>query len=314
MRVAFSWRRVGLLLALAVLAGRAMADQAQDWLEKAALATRLLNYSGVYVYQHGGHVELMRVLHRIDNGQEKERTEVIEGLPRRFLRIDKDVYCHLPNGKVRLERNSSSRFFPAILPEKPQDLSEVYDVVLGGQERIAGVPVQVLRLKPRDAYRYGYEFWLDKRSGLPLKVSLVNAKGSTLSSFMFSEMQIGTAPDANLFKNDLTGKQLIQASSDQPPAIKWQVAPPPGYELLQSTLRNLPGRDQPVTHLLYSDGLSALSLFIEPASDTGISFKGLMVEGGIAVYSRLVEGYKVTAMGEVPSEALILTGNSVRKQ
>jgi len=313
MRLTPALRQVGLLFVLLVLAGRAAADQAQDWLEKAALATRLLNYSGVYVYQHGGHIELMRVLHRVDGGREQERTEVIEGLPRSFLRIDKDVYCHLPNGKVRLEHDSSSRFFPAILPAKPDALTAVYEPVLGGQDRVAGAAVQVLWLKPRDAYRHAYEFWLDRRSGLPLKVSLVSTKGAILSTFMFSEVQIGTAPEASLFKNDLDGKTLIQAASEQPPDNAWQVTPPPGYTLLQSSLRKLPGRDQPVTHQLYSDGLSALSLFIEPAAGAGIRFKGLMSEGGIVVYSRLVDGYKVTAMGEVPGVALIQTGNSVRR-
>ena len=171
----------------------------------------------------------------------------------------------------------------------------------------------MLWLKPRDGYRHAYQFWLDKRTGLLLRACTVNAAGATISSFVFSEMQIGSAPDAELFRLDLAGKKLIQSSNDAAQDSGWQVSPPPGYTLIQSTRRSLPGRKQPVTHQLYSDGLSALSLFIEPAADTGISFKGLMVEGGIAVYSRLVGGHKVTAMGEVPSAALILTGNSVRQ-
>lgn len=312
MRVPGSAWRVGLLLALALVAGRASADQALEWLEKAALASRILNYSGVYIYQHGEHVEVMRVLHRIDNGEEQEKTEVLEGMPRQFLRIDRDVYCHLPDGRVRLERNSPSRFFPAILPVKPADLTDVYQPSLAGQERVAGRPVQILRLTPRDGYRHAYEFWLDRRTGLPLKSRMLSAAGETLSMFVFSEMQIGTAPDASLFKNDLAGKKVFQASVDQSPEQSLAVNPPPGFTLVQSAMRMFPGRKQPVTHQVYSDGLSALSLFIEPVSDTGISFKGLSVEGAIAVYSRQVGGYKVTAMGEVPSAALIRTGNSVR--
>ncbi len=40
---------------------------------------------------------------------------------------------------------------------------------------------------------------------------------------------------------------------------------------------------------------------------------GLM-EGAIGVYARKVDGYNVTTLGEVPSMALIETGNSVTKK
>jgi sigma-E factor negative regulatory protein RseB len=314
MRASFALWRVGLALALALVAGRAFADTAMAWLEKAALASRILNYSGVYVYQHGEHVEVMRVLHRVENGSEQERTEVLEGAPRQFLRLDRDVYCHLPDGRVRLEKNAPSRFFPAILPEKTAELDGQYQPELAGVEKVAGRVAQILRLKPRDGYRHAYEFWLDRRTGLPLKARVVDASGVNISMFVFSEMQIGSAPDASLFKNDLTGKRLFQASTELAPEGMWQVAPPPGFVLVQSAMRSLPGKKLPVTHQVYSDGLSALSLFIEPAADSGISFKGLSVQGAIAVYSRQIGGYKVTAMGEVPSAALIRTGNSVRRK
>lgn len=308
------WRAF-LALVLLVAAGRAAAaDPAADWLEKAALASRILNYSGVYVYQHGEHVEVMRVLHRVQDGEEQERTEVLQGMPRRFLRFDKDVFCHLPDGRVRVERNAPSRFFPAILPESPGALLGLYQASLGTTEKVAGRTTQLLRLTPRDGYRHSYEFWLDRQTALPLKSRIVNAAGVTVSMFVFSEMQIGIAPDSALFKNDLDGKKLFQATSSDSTDPAWRVTPPPGYALVQSAMRRLPGKPQAVTHQVYSDGLSALSLFIEPAADTGISFKGLSVEGAIAVYSRQVGGYKVTAMGEVPSAALIRTGNSVRRQ
>jgi len=318
MQMAFVWR-LGWVLAgfagLVVSSGTARADAVLDWLNRAAVAAKQQNYSGIYVYHQGEHVEVLRVLHRIDANGEQEKVEVLDGAPRQFLRINNDVYCHLQDGKnVRLESNTSRRFFPALLPAQPASLLDYYEVKLGGTERVAGRPSQVVKLAPRDGYRYAYDLWLDKQTGLPLKSRIVNSHGSVVSMFVFSEIQIGKAPDAQLFRNDMKGKRIHKASLDTPGAVDWNVTPPPGYAQVQTAVRPLPGKKMPVTHLMFSDGLSVLSLFVEPV-DPGVQrLRGLSAEGAIGAYAREVDGYSVTTMGEVPSQALIETGNSVQRK
>ncbi len=295
--------------------GTAYAESALDWLNRAAAAARQLNYSGVYVYHHGEHVEVLRVLHRSDASGEREKVEVLDGTPRQFLRINNDVYCHQPDGKhVRLERNTIRRFFPALLPPQPAPLQEFYEVKLGGSERVAGRLCQVVLLEPRDGYRHAYNLWLDKQTGLPLKARTVNGNGGVVSMFVFSEIQIGKAPDAGLFRNDMRGKQIQHASLDQSVAAGWDVTAPPGYDRVQEAVRPLPGKKSPVTHLVFSDGLSVLSMFVEPSDPQGQAMQGLSAEGAIGVYARQVDGHTVTVLGEVPSQALIETGNSVRRK
>ena len=312
-----TWRRGWLIagLGLLVFSGMAHADAALDWLNRAAAAAKQQNYSGIYVYHHGGHVEILRVMHRTDAQGEQEKIEVLEGTPRQFLRINNDVYCHLSDGKhVRLERNTPRRFFPALLPEQPASLLAYYDAKLGGVERVAERPCQVVMLEPRDGYRYAHNLWLDKQTGLPLKSLMVNNNGNVVSMFVFSEIQIGKAPDAQLLLNDMTGKSIQQASLDKPPSVTWNVAPPPGFERVQEAVRVLPGKQMPVTHLVFSDGLSVLSMFVEPVNPQMQRMHGLSAEGAIGVYAREVDGYIVTTLGEVPSTALIETGNSVKKK
>ena len=132
--------------------------------------------------------------------------------------------------------------------------------------------------------------------------------------FVFSEIQIGKAPDAQLFRNDMTGKRIQKASLDKPAAAAWNVTPPPGFERVQEAVRALPGKPAPVTHLVFSDGLSVLSMFVEPADPQAQRLQGLSAEGAIGVYAREVDGYSVTTLGEVPSMALIETGNSVKRK
>lgn len=318
MRTAPVWHQGWLLAGFAgllALSGAARADNALEWLNRAAAAAKQQNYSGVYVYHQGEHVEVLRVLHRVDAGGEQEKVEVLDGAPRQFLRINNDVYCHLQDGKnVRLERNTSRRFFPALLPADPASLLEYYEAKLGATERVAGRPCQMVTLEPRDGYRHAFNLWLDKQTGLPLKSRIVNSHGSVVSMFVFSEIQIGKAPDSQLFHNDLTGKRIQKASLDTPAAIDWSVTPPPGFEQVQKAVRPLPGKKMPVTHLIFSDGLSVLSLFVEPADPQVQRLRGLSAEGAIGAYGREVDGHTVTTMGEVPSLALIETGNSVKRK
>jgi len=300
---------------LMLLSGMARADAALEWLNRAAAAAKQQNYSGVYVYHHGEHVEVLRVLHRLDATGELEKVEVMDGAPRLFLRINNDVYCHLPDGKhVRLERNTQRRFFPALLPAQPASLLDYYVAKLGGTERVAGRACQVVTLEPSDGYRYAYNLWLDKQTGLPLKSRTVNSNGSVVSMFVFSEIQIGRVPDAQLFRNDLAGKRIQNASLDKPAEVVWNVTPPPGFEQVQEAVRSLPGKRAPVTHLVFSDGLSVLSMFVEPADPRAQRLQGLSAEGTIGVYAREVDGYTVMTLGEVPNMALIETGNSVKRK
>ena len=98
----------------------------------------------------------------------------------------------------------------------------------------------MITLEPRDGYRYGYALWLDKQTGLPLKSRIVNSNGGVVSMFVFSEVQIGKAPDAQLFRNDLAGKQIQKANLDKPSVVPWIVTPPPGFERVQEVVRSLP--------------------------------------------------------------------------
>jgi sigma-E factor negative regulatory protein RseB len=317
MRSLAIWRHGWLVAGFAgliLLSGgaRADADAAADWLNRAANAAKQQNYSGTYVYHHGEHVEVLRVMHRADANGEQEKVDVLDGSSRQFLRINNDVYCHLPDGKhVRLERNALRRFFPSLLPAQPASLLDFYEAKLGGTELVAGRLCQVVTLAPRDGYRYAYTLWLDKDTGLPLKARIVNDNGSAISMLVFTEIQIGKAPD---IRNDITRKIVEKAPADKPAVSAWSVKPPPGYQQVQEAVRSLPGKRVPVTHLVFSDGLSVLSMFVEPVNPQVQSLRGLSAEGAIGIYAREVDGYIVTTLGEVPNMALIETGNSATRK
>ncbi|MGA7179265.1 MAG: MucB/RseB C-terminal domain-containing protein [Thiobacillaceae bacterium] len=308
--------RTGGLAGLAFLVfvpGFASASDALDMLNRAARAAHTLNYTGLYVYQHGEHVELLKVIQRVDASGEKNKVEVIDGPHRIFLRLNDDVYCHSADGKtVRLEKGTARRFFPAVLPSVPASLLDHYTAQIGEVERVAARECQDVLLAPRDDYRFTHTICIDRRTGLPLKTRTINDMGSPISSSTFTEVNIGDIPDMHLFVPQLAGKHIETADSAVTSA-NWDVSPPPGYVQVMQSHRPLRGKSQPVTQIVFSDGMGAISLFIEPIPE-GQSMEGLSTEGSIGIYAHHLGDTKVTTVGEAPAAALIETGNSVHSK
>lgn len=306
-----------LLVVLALGAQLAHAADPVEWLNRANKAARQLNYTGTYVYRHGEHEEVLRVSHRLDGKRELQKIEVLDGPHREFIRINDDVYCHLADGKtVRVDKSAVQRFFPAVVPSNPVRLNEFYIPKLGGSGKVAGRDCQIVILEPRDQYRYTQMIWVDRATFLPLKSQTVNDRGQAVSTFVFSEVEIGKRPDKALFDVRMAGKRT-QAAGVSMGALDdvWILTPPPGYVRILESMRPLPGIKTPVLHSVYSDGLSNLSVFIEPILDNDdAGLEGLSTEGAMSVYARRVEGHKVTTLGEVPPAALLETANSVQKK
>ena len=65
-----------------------------------------------------------------------------------------------------------------------------------------------------------------------------------------------------------------------------------------------------VTHIMFSDGLADVSVFIAPAS--GELAEGASTIGGSNSYSATVDGHEVTAIGEVPAATVRQIATSMR--
>ncbi len=73
------------------------------------------------------------------------------------------------------------------------------------------------------------------------------------------------------------------------------------------------GNKEPVIHMVFSDGLAAISVFIEKIDDAATYMhSGLYGQGAAHVYNRVVGEHLVTVVGEVPPRTVIQVGDSVR--
>lgn len=290
-----------------------------SWLGRIQSAGQRLNYVGTFVYQSGGHVETSRVAHRVDAAGALERLEVLDGSPREIIRRGNEVHCVLPDERtVIIDQASGRRAFPARLPASLTDLAEYYRIRKGELSRVAGYEAQAIVLDPRDDLRYGHTLWAEVRSGLLLKSRMVNEHGLLIEQFSFSDIRIGGDVDAALLESRFTPDgdwKVVNARGDDMPKTEagWVLTEPlPGY-LLTSVMKRPLGRDRgQAVHMVFSDGLAAISVFIEPVGDGSEIGLGPVSTGAINIYKRAQDGHLVTALGEAPERAVRHVGDHIR--
>jgi sigma-E factor negative regulatory protein RseB len=121
-------------------------------------------------------------------------------------------------------------------------------------------------------------------------------------------------PTANLRWYRSTPVPVAAAARPAPPGwVAGQL--PPGFRLTQSGRQNLPGAAGPVEHLVFSDGLASVSVFIgsPTAATPRAAGAGLGLAGASTTYVTRVEGRPVTVVGEVPLRTARFIAAQVRR-
>jgi len=311
---------------VAVFAGVASASadfDARTWLERMSTASRNLNYSGTFVYEHQGQLDAMRIVHASDSGDERERLMSLTGPKREILRDNQVVTCILGDREaVHVNRSRPRSPFPANFPESLTELGQYYSFSVGDEDRVAGLACRVVEVKPRDAYRYGRRLCVHSDSQLLLRSELTSPEGKSVERMMFTSVTFPkTISDQDLLPDldgaDFSWKLEPEVKSPEPgsdtPDSNWKVIHvPDGFMLTDHSWHQLSAHDPGVEHWMYSDGLASVSVYIEKAPREQESYQGVTHRGGLNAYGTMVEGYYVTVVGEVPMKTVRLIGNSVR--
>lgn len=306
-------------LVLVVCTGLAQAQsnsEALALLGRVYQATEKLSYTGTFVYQQGDHSETSRIARIADPAGGIERIEVLDGAPREIVRTRDTVRCYLPDSQtVKVERRGSKRLFPAMLPDQLSGLARNYTITRGEAARIAGYDCESVMLAPKDDLRYGYKLWADVNTGMLLRSRTINDKGETVEQFTFTQLTVGNVSrDKIKAKHGGRGWRVEDASVAPADlgASGWSVsAVLPGFRKVIEVTRRL-GESRPVGQMVYSDGLAAVSVFIEPlAAQRERVRTGLSSLGAIHIYTRDVANHRVTVVGEAPAASVQRIANTV---
>jgi sigma-E factor negative regulatory protein RseB len=312
-----------LLLSIAAMApanaGQTPAPDARGWITRMNKALIEGNFEGVFEQRSGDQRETYRIVHRFKDGEMRERLVATDGSGEEQRRVGTQWLQYLPDKRLMFfaTRNRSFGYIQAI--NGLDDLTaRQYEISEAGRGRLLGREVQIIRVEPKDNLRFGYRFWLDVGSALPLRLQRVAYDGKVIKEVSF------TFINAPLLPTDISDEQLkvavdpkgkgytfVNLDKNTPfynPRLKRTFAPqaelmPAGYRA-----RRFGGQVQeggaagPRARFVVSDGVSWGEVFLVPVVGTPEPDGGGTMRS-FAHYGVTLEGVRIFVSGEMPLAA-----------
>lgn len=297
-------------------------SEARRLINDMSRATNELNYDGDFVYSRGQRIDTMRLIHRSDSDGVFERMISLSGNTREVIRNQKGVTCIFSdNQEVMFEKSRPRKFLSTQLPEPVEKIAEYYNFTVAGADRVAGRQATVVNVIPKDGYRYGYQLWVDDDSKLLLKSVLKNQGGRNIEQVMFTRLELLDSVPDELLEPQLDGKNYVWHENDYDDisvehtksewALGWM---PQGFNKTEHEKQTSSDSSSPMDHLIYSDGLAMVSVFIEKLEDNHDFAPGPASMGGVNAFTVAFDGHQVTVVGEVPRSTVQQMARSVARQ
>jgi sigma-E factor negative regulatory protein RseB len=294
-------------------------QQARDWLERMTTSMSQMSYQGTFVYVRDGAVETMRITHVTDETGVRERLYSISGPHREVVRDRKGVRCVLQDAATVVEDQVvASSYFPELPLTMIDAGNRGYRLETGGEARIAGHTARRVTISPEDNYRYGYDFWLEKQTGLLLKWELFDAGHKPIAKLMFTDFVIGSSVNLSELESESRAEDFVEMETYSlektvvtQSSPRWQPAKlPPGFHLASHSHKT--GTDGVYEHMVYTDGLAAVSVYVEQqGADAEVIKPGVSQLGTNNAYTRKQGGLQITVIGEVPAITVKAIANEV---
>lgn len=302
----------------------------QDWLVRMGHALGSLNYEGTLVQMHGNEASVMHVVHRVDGGVGAERITAMDEVGREIIRRGDEVTCIFPDQRTVVvgRRSSKTNGTSPLRQQFPDDArfdDEHYRFAIASGGRLVGRSTWLVTVKPMDQYRYGYQLWLDRDTAMPLKVQIHASDGAVVEQLLFSEISLpAEIPAAALnpsastegfsWRQSDTGGAESPLARERPASPVWRATSlPPGFRLHTARSRRVDSGDAPMEHLVYSDGLVNVSVFVESGVNATGQGEGVSRIGAANAYTEMTGTWLVTAVGEVPVRTVEMIARSLQR-
>jgi sigma-E factor negative regulatory protein RseB len=298
------------------------------WLERMNQALTTRNYDGVFSHWQGSKVETLRIIHRVKDGEVTERLLSLDGSGREFIRTGSELACYLPDKRtVLVEKRSEQGLLLGGLPTFDGSQSDVYEITALKRIRHMGREARLIAVKPKDEFRYGYRLYIDESTAMPLRTQLCDSRGRVIEQVVFASLTLPAHIPDSAFKPDIStegfqwlrnGGPPAMASNGSPPPAMWSALKlPPGFRMTARGAQMMPGSTDPVAHLVFTDGIASVSVFVESRTRSSVerpAASSTARVGSSSAFSTMVDGHQVTAVGEVPPETVQFIAKSVKAE
>ena len=304
-----------LLLSISFSAAGEESESAKVWLERLSTSLKTQNFSTSFVVVKNNQAQPYHWFHGIDeNGQELEILSLLNG-PRRDILRKGDIVSYiepeLPPYSVSSKHISGP--IPAILAGNISPLESSYDFVSVGRSRVLGRPAQLIRIEAKNAHRYAYWLWLDQKSGMLLKLSIVTQQGQQLEQIQFTHLDITDKPSESVLQLKTTELPVLVDIPEeyQQQKLQWQVNwLPKGFTQVNSNRHKISLTNQSVEFMLLSDGLVDISIYVNASTEKQRNADFAM-DGATVILNQVNKSIEVSVVGKIPSKTAKAIADSI---
>jgi len=322
------YSKISIIALLSLVSANSLADDLFDMLKQMSEAGQNQNYHGTFILRKSADLSSLRVTHGVDEQGVWERMESLNGESKQVLRHNDRVFSIYPDRQLVTIRNTSDQ--QSLHPQLPENIDQLklfYSMTRLADDRIADHPTLVVDLLPKDEYRYGYRYWIDKNTGMLLRCDLLTDSDEVAEQMMFTSLEYVEGASSHgidlqqfeRFNQQLLGESNFDSTENSKTA--WKVRQlPKGFMLMQNSMRyskpsgsmlsrNDKGAANPppdLQHLVYSDGLASVSVFIEKNKGGGNHLQGASSMGSVNAFGHALDKYVITVVGSVPEKTVQL--------
>ena len=306
-------------LAMSVAIADSSSVTPEELIRKMSKALTNLNYEGSFVHLQNGHIEAMSIVHSRDSGGELEYMLSLNGEAREVFRNRSLVTCIWPSSQSVIVSDSKTRQILPIIDESLTN-SDIYQLSLSKPDRVAGIDTHVIDIQPIDNYRYGYRFWVDKKTNMLLRSMLLDNDDNAIEQVMFTTIAYPENIAAERFETP--GDKIESYATQMPKQLELGVEQnrvsfselPAGYMETSETYQPMPINDGPVSHVMLSDGMASVSVYVEYVAkpEQADVIMGMSSMGGMNAFTHSLPNALITVVGEVPPATVELIALSVR--
>ena len=294
---------------------------AKQILQKMVKAMAASNFQGTVVFMKNDKLEAMKYFHTSSKDKEQERLVSLNSPPREIVRDSDEIKClYKLTQQVIIDHRPYEHSFIVDVPKNLDEMDASYQFELAGEEDVAMLPSYVVAIKPKDDFRYVRKIWVAKDQLLPMKAVVYDRAGLVLEQVVFTEIQIkkptptklkeATAAPAQPQGADISNLDASNQAAFEVTAL------PQGFKQIFFSRKPLHQSDQPVDHLLLSDGFASVSVYLESkktdkAADASVP-EGIHSVGAINSMSRNLADSQLTVLGEVPAATVKFISEGVK--
>lgn len=302
--------------------GSAIAEErsAEEWLRAMNAAQQEMSYAGTLSYFNGDELTTLDYRHMVVHGEVHQHVTPLNGPSRKFIREGLSVSLQLDSDDelVQMQEKIEAGGISTTINPKFDKLGETYNIAVDGSGRIANRSAVCVSMTPKEQDRYRIHLWIDKQTSILLRWDMRDHDNRPVSIWQFTEFELikedlrqrsfanGSNSSVTL---DIKSKQSVEEHEDDED-VQWHLDwVPKGFELSGTSNQEFSLGHDSSHNVMYSDGIVAVSVFVEPApkSHEGVAMES--VSGSTVVVSHTIQDHRgqsklVTVVGDLPKKTV----------